>query len=114
MSNARSTTRRRVLKGAVAAFNGKFSTIPCTVRDLSDTGCRLAAEAWTSIPDTFELSIDLDGLSASCAVVWRRDGEVGVKFASPPTRGQPSRQQIVSAVVPADGSRLRRKPIAKP
>ena len=33
--------RRRVLKGAIVAYNDRRSTMPCSVRDTSDTG-----QAW--------------------------------------------------------------------
>lgn len=109
MSNGRKSSRRRVLKGALAAFNGRHSAIPCTVRDFSDTGCRLACEAWTSVPDRFELVIDLDGLIVECAVAWRRNGEIGVKFAAPPERREPRRTQVLDAVVPPKKASLRRR-----
>lgn len=37
-------SRKRVLKGASAAFNHEFSAIPCTLRDVSETGARVIFE----------------------------------------------------------------------
>lgn len=111
-NSARKSNRRRVLKGAVAAFNNRHSTIPCIVRDFSETGCRLSAEGSVNIPDTFELVIELDGMSVDCLVVWRRGGTIGVKFTSPPVERQPRRQQVVGAMVPPEKPSLRRRPVS--
>ena len=111
MSNARKSSRRRVLKGAVAAFNNLGSSIQCTVRDLSESGCRIVADGAVNIPDTFELRIELDGMTAQCTVQWRRKNELGVKFNAPPQVGTPKRQQIVEANVPQKAPSLRRKAV---
>ncbi len=50
-----------------------------------------------SAPDTFELIVELDGLEASCQVVWRRALEIGVRFISEPRMVAPKRVQIVAA-----------------
>ena len=52
----RRSTRRRILKRAVIAYSDRHCTLPCTVRDISESGARLqltstvenhfAAEAW--------------------------------------------------------------------
>lgn len=110
-NGARKTSRRRVLKGAVAAFNNRHSTIPCMVRDFSETGCRLSAEGSSNIPDTFELHVDLDGLIVDCRVVWRGSGDIGVKFTSPPKHVQPRRQQVIGAMVSPERPSLRRRPV---
>jgi hypothetical protein len=107
----RGAPRRRVLKAAIVAYNDRHSTLPCMVRDLSATGARLRADNSIAIPDTFELIVELDGLEARCEVVWRRDGEVGVKFASAPRMVAPKRAQVVGAPVPAPKPSLRRKPL---
>ena len=53
--------RRRVLKGAIVAYNDRRSTISCSVRDISDTGARVRVDGSMSAPDTFLLVIELDG-----------------------------------------------------
>jgi hypothetical protein len=109
MTIGRKSLRRRVLKGAVAAFNARHSTIPCTVRDLSDDGCRIATPSWQSVPDTFELIVELDGLSVPCEVAWRRNGHLGVRFTDKPRIQEPRRQQVVDAIVPPKRPSLRRR-----
>jgi hypothetical protein len=76
--NKRGAPRRRVLKGAVVASNDRRSTLRCTVRDLSATGARLEVRGSVTVPDTFLLIIELDGLEAHCEVVRRKGLEIAV------------------------------------
>ncbi len=108
--DGRMAPRRRVLKSGVAASNDRHLTVNCTVRDISDTGARLRVEGSMTVPDTFELLIPLDGLEASCQVVWRKGGDVGVKFLAAPRIVAAKRTQVVSAVVPTKAVSLRRPP----
>ena len=101
--------RRRVLKGAQAAFNDRHCSIPCVVKNISDTGARVRSDNVANIPDTFDLIIDLDGLEARCEVVWRKDMEVGVRFVGSPQQSSPKRHQIVNALAPASKPSLRRQ-----
>ncbi len=106
----RHAPRRRVLKGAVIGYNDRRSTLPCTVRDLSDTGARLRTDSAINVPDTFVLIIELDGFEAECKVVWRKSPDLAVTFVAPPRSVAPTRTQVVTA--PARGKvSLRRKPI---
>lgn len=107
----RCAPRRRMLKSAIAAFNNRFCTVSCTVRDLSDTGARLRSEGSVNIPDTFELIIELDGFEADCEVVWRRGSDLGVRFLGAPRKVAPKRDQVISAHLPAPVPTLRRKPV---
>lgn len=107
-SKSRVGDRRRQLKGGLILFNNRHSTLPCSVRDVSETGARLEADA-KNVPDTFELIVDLDGLEVPCEVVWRKVNLVGVRFLSPPKHREPRRLQVVNAVVPSARPSLRRK-----
>jgi hypothetical protein len=106
----RQSPRRRVLKGGVVAFNDRYVTLPCTVRDISDGGARLRIEGSITAPDTFELIIEIDGLEASCEVVSRRGNEVSVRFVSPPRMLPPRRVQVVNAITPTTAPSLRKRP----
>ncbi len=103
--DTRQSRRRRVLKGAIATFNGRHSTIPVTVRDLSEVGGRLIVTGSIGLPDTFELLIELDGTMLPCQVVWRHGSEVGITFSGPPQPFAPTRTQILKAHTPVGRQR---------
>ena len=94
-------TRKRMLKGGIIAFAARHATLPCVVRDISDAGARLQVGAVSSVPDTFELIVELDGLEVPAEVVWRSIGEIGVRFLAPPKMVPPKRAQSVAVAIPA-------------
>lgn len=104
----RGAVRKRVLKGATIAFNGRASTMSCTVKDISETGARLRVSKDVAVPSHFDLIIEMDGIEAPCTVAWRRGEEVGVTFDAPPTKRAPRRAQVVAALEKKP-SLLRRK-----
>ena len=110
-NDRRVALRRRVLKAGIAASNDRHLTVACTVRDVSATGARLRAESSVSIPDTFELIIEVDGLEADCQVVWRKANEVGVKFLAAPRIVAVKRAQVINPLTPAKAPTLRRTPV---
>lgn len=99
-TDKRRAQRRRILKGAVAAFSNRHCSIACIVRDISLTGARIRSEGSVNIPDTFELLIELDGTEADCEVVWRKGNEIGVRFRGAPRRVNPCRQQSLNSTQP--------------
>jgi hypothetical protein len=78
----RSERRRRVLKGAAIWFSGRMSTLDYVVRDLTEHGCRLKTDGALWAPETFELSLGQGAIIERCRVVWRKPGEMGVRFQS--------------------------------
>ncbi len=94
--------RRKVIKGGTIAFNRRRLTYPCVVRDISEAGARMRVDTPDSIPETFDLLIELDGFEAECEVLWREGREIGVRFLSEPRISNPKRKQVVVA---SDGSR---------
>ena len=105
----RRTDRRRVLKAGIIAFNNRHSALPCAIRDLSETGARLALNGPINAPDTFELIVELDGIEASCKVISRRGSELRVQFLASPRIVVPRRTQVVQATTAAKPASLRRK-----
>jgi hypothetical protein len=70
---------RTFLKGIVY-YDNRRASIECTIRDLSDTGARVAFTTLVSLPDNVELHIPQKQLTLP-AQVRRRDGnEIGVSF----------------------------------
>ena len=108
-SERRHVLRRRVLKSGVIAFNNRHSTLPCTIKDISETGARLIVNGSINAPDTFELIVELDGLEAQCRVVRRTANEVRVNFVGEVVRRERKRIQVVAAVGPKKSVSLRRQ-----
>jgi hypothetical protein len=80
MDERRSEPRRRVLQtGKIVLDTG--GVIDCTIRDRSSSGARLKVATVIGIPDKFALLIGPDE-KHSVDVTWRKQGELGVHFAS--------------------------------
>jgi hypothetical protein len=75
----RAAPRQRTLKGGRIVINNGSSTFDCTIRNLSEIGARLRVTSIIGIPDAFHLAMD-DGRKFDCAVAWRTETELGVKF----------------------------------
>ena len=69
---------------------GGAAPLGCIVRDISETGARLALLGGESLPEQFDLVLSPNGaVNRLCHVIWRSDREVGVKFIprpAPPAR----------------------------
>ena len=109
MTERRINQRRRTLKAAIVSFNEGHSTLPCRVRNLSSTGCSIITEGTIDVPDTFQLYIELDGLTADCDVIWRDEHQAGVHFNGEPRFSTPKRIQVVKPHHPDKRPTLRRK-----
>jgi hypothetical protein len=94
---SRGASRQRVLFAAAIEFG--TASIPCTIRNISETGAAIEANTPLWFPEQFTLRIDRDGsrrpshyratiwmrlshldCRAACHVVWRREKRVGVQF----------------------------------
>ena len=71
--------RRKVLKTGKITF-GK-STAVCTVRDMSPTGASIDFDDPSIVPDVFTLVLEMESAKRTCAVLWRKDRQIGVQFA---------------------------------
>jgi len=80
MNKRRSSNRVRTLLVARIVFNNRFSLIECTVRNLSETGARIAFSHPVEIPPEFELEIPSRKISVRAKVVWSNGKEHGVTF----------------------------------
>jgi hypothetical protein len=80
----RSTRRPLHYRADIGTIGGEGS-VPCVVRDVSDTGARVATHSPDQLPDEFILGLTNAGsLRRLCKVVWRSETEVGVSFVRPP------------------------------
>jgi hypothetical protein len=78
MAERRKTPRRRVLKSGTIIL-GKKAALPCTVRNLTESGAALEVDATFAIPSTFLFSQPGQG-ARICKVIWRTDKRLGVHF----------------------------------
>ena len=81
MSDLRASPRRRTLLGARIEFDNRTSTMDCVVRDISDTGARLALASPVVLPETFSLIIEPQHKRYRARVKWQRLSFAGVQFA---------------------------------
>ena len=76
----RTAPRLRSLIAARIAYNNGQSTFDCLIRDLSESGAKLAISALAALPDTFDLIIPRDNRTHRARAMWRRANELGVRF----------------------------------
>ena len=76
----RRAPRSNVLKRAKVAYDQGFSSVDCLIRNVSDSGAKLRFSPLAmTVPDYFHL-VCLGSPVLNCEVVWRRTGELGVRF----------------------------------
>ena len=85
-----------MLKRALAILDEHANSIPCVVRDLSETGAKLVFEEFSPVPPRFELLIELDGLRVECERIWYDAGVCGVRFVGEKQAAKKIRAQVVN------------------
>ena len=78
MEERRADPRHRILKAGTIEFADQV--VPCTVRNLSDSGARLEINSPLWFPDRFVLAVASEGWRKPCRVVRRQDKRIGVVF----------------------------------
>jgi hypothetical protein len=76
--NKRRAARRDVRRSAKISFARHSMT--CMVRNVSATGAAIEAANLAGIPDSFQLVMEMETAARSCAVVWRKQKQIGVEF----------------------------------
>jgi hypothetical protein len=86
----RSAPRRRVLLSAIVV-NREFNSIfPCQVRDVSETGARLAIPDAFLVPAGFWLIAVSSCLAYDAKLVWRRYPHAGISLGEPIDLDEPN------------------------
>lgn len=91
--------RKRVFKGAKAAFDNDRRSMSCTIRDVSETGAKLQFDGEWFIPEQFTLHVELDGYKLECVRVWHKGGDCGVRFVSGRMASGRARQQVIAPIL---------------
>ncbi|MGH6713330.1 MAG: PilZ domain-containing protein [Bradyrhizobium sp.] len=76
--NKRRAARRDVRRSAKISFARQSMT--CTVRNVSATGAAIETANLAAIPDSFKLVLEMETAARRCAVVWRKEKQIGVEF----------------------------------
>jgi hypothetical protein len=71
---------RRVLKRGQIVFNGRMSSVDCTIRRLADDGAGLDVSNTSGLPSRFTLVIKSDGIQKTCRVTAMKERHVEVAF----------------------------------
>jgi hypothetical protein len=80
----RRNARNRIATEAII-WRGRFSIVPCVVRDLSPAGAGLVlSDRVRLLPPEFDLTVD--NVTHRCIVVWQQRNRMGVEFKSIDTR----------------------------
>jgi hypothetical protein len=80
MQERREFQRRRTLLGGRIAFNNRYSTLDCLVRNMSQNGAMVVFEDSVVVPNEFDLIIPQKGESRRARIVWRWENETGIAF----------------------------------
>ncbi len=83
MSEYRGAVRHHTLRTGILEFDkgtGRIISVPCTIRDVSSTGARLALNSSLWVAEQFTL-IFSNGLRKDCRVAWRKGRLIGSAFA---------------------------------
>jgi hypothetical protein len=111
MDNRRNSARNRSFIRGRIQFNNGQASFDCLVRDLSQTGARLAVTGSAPLPDVFELILPSRDARFRAQVRWRHADEIGVAFLSADTApGAGPRADPVSrlAELEAENAKLRK------
>ncbi|VVB43748.1 hypothetical protein RHAL1_00884 [Beijerinckiaceae bacterium RH AL1] len=106
MTERRKHVRRRTLLNGrleIAALNGW--SLECTVRNLSETGARLALPGDVVVPQHVSLAVS-DGGPRQAKLIWYAKGQAGFAFGERRTVPQPTPANDAAPARQPAGSRL--------
>ena len=85
MQDRRQTVREKVLYGGVATSGEPRTSVPCVVRNMSETGASIEFDKAARLPqEQLSLAIARKGRSFLAKVIWFRDNFIGVAFSDEP------------------------------
>jgi hypothetical protein len=71
--------KRRIVR-KTGRINARGVSEICTVRDISPTGAALDVANAAKVPNHFTLVMEMESAARSCAVIWRKERQLGVEF----------------------------------
>jgi hypothetical protein len=107
----REEIRRPVWITAVICGKTHPITMKCRIVDASKSGCRLEGDALERLPDDVEISIPGLDLPINGAIVWRRQGQAGVRLQWPfEPEPEPKTEQLLKALEEETRAKPKRGP----
>jgi len=79
-ADRRPNARRRALKGGMVVHSGGRFTFPCTIRNLSEDGARIAFKRGQMMPSDFYLVDTWAGQGHKAHIAWVTATEAGLSF----------------------------------
>jgi len=80
MLDRRRERRGRTYLGGQVAFNNRWCTIDCLVRNMSQSGAKIEFPHPVLLPSEFDLIITQKGNSRPVRIVWRQATALGISF----------------------------------
>src|SRR5690348_3618271 len=77
IAERRPKTRKRVLLSGIIAYSDGAHSFHCTIRNLSESGARLAVTNNALFPSDFYLINIRDRVAYDAKLVWNRSSEIG-------------------------------------
>lgn len=99
--NNRKHVRHRTFKEGLVSFHHHELTVPCTVRDESESGAKLQFKGPVDLPESFFLTIPLDGAKWPAQVEWIKGMSCGVRFTGPAEPSRIHNNQFIKPYRPA-------------
>ncbi|WP_434053239.1 MAG: PilZ domain-containing protein [Roseibium sp.] len=79
----RREVRRSVWIGTVVSGKTSPFIVKCRIIDASRSGCRLEADGLDRLPQDIEISIPGLGMPIAAKIIWRKNGQAGVRLNWP-------------------------------
>jgi len=89
MQERRKQQRSRVFWEGKVSFNRRQSVLDCVVRNMSDTGAKLAVTESAFVPREFELVVPKRDAAYQARIIWRQSDEVGIEFETAKAKPSP-------------------------
>ncbi len=82
MLERRQSRRGRTYLGGKVAFDNRFCTMDCIVRNLSQNGAMLVFPGPVMVPAVFDIQIHNQGESRRARIIWRTETEIGISLVA--------------------------------
>ena len=106
---SRKEPRVRALLAARIIYNNGNAALDCTIRNMCESGAKLAFSGGLTVPDEFDLLIPQKDVTRRARTVWRRGEEIGIEFVRRLRRTEIGEAALSSRIreLEAENERLR-------